>query len=239
MQSIQTSVMRKGVSSESLKVGGLTGITTIDFPGHLAAVVFCQGCPWRCPYCHNPHLLDKSGADLLRWEDVGDFMERRRGLLDGVVFSGGEPTAQACLLEAMGEMKDMGFLVGLHTAGPHPDRLAKLLPMLDWVALDIKAPFDEYDKITMIARSGDKARQSATLILEAGVPYEFRTTVYPETLDEAALMAMAKDLGKMGVRKYVLQKYRPLNAPLAAGAFVRPELIEIFGGMFDKFEVRQ
>jgi len=91
----------------------------------------------------------------------------------------------------------------------------------------------------MVARSGDKARQSACLVVEGAVPYEFRTTVYPETLDEAALIAMAKDLGAMGVRKYVLQKYRPLNAQLAAGAFVRPELIEIFRGMFDKFEVRQ
>lgn len=231
--------MRKEVSSVPLKVGGLTGITTIDFPGQLAAVVFCQGCPWRCPYCHNPHLLDRTGEDLLTWQEVREFLHRRRGLLDGVVFSGGEPTAQASLLEAIEEVKAMGFLVGLHTAGPHPARLAALLPLLDWVALDIKAPFDEYKKTTRVAGSGDKARQSARLILEAGVPHEFRTTVYPGTLDEADLLAMAKDLLAMGVRKYVLQKYRPVNAQAAAGTFVRPELIAAFGAMFDSFEVRQ
>ncbi len=239
MQTVPTSVPHKQGSSGTLTVGGLTGITTIDFPGQLAAVVFCQGCPWRCPYCHNPHLLDKTGQDQLDWGDVREFMGRRRGLLDGVVFSGGEPTAQNGLLAAAREMKDMGFLVGLHTAGPHPERLAQMLPLLDWVALDIKAPFDQYGDITMVARSGAKARKSAQLILEARVPYEFRTTVYPETLDEDALVAMATELDEMGVRKYVLQKYRPNDARMTAGTFVRPELIESFGEMFDEFEVRQ
>ena len=227
------------MSMPELNIGGFTEITTIDFPDQLAAVVFCQGCPWRCAYCHNPHLLDRKGEELLEWSEICSFMERRRGLLDGVVFSGGEPTAQSGLLSAVREMKEKGFLVGLHTAGPHPERLAELLPLLHWVALDIKAPFDAYEKITMVGNSGKKARQSAHMVLECGLPYEFRTTVYPETLDDVSLIRMAKDLCDMGVENYILQKYRPLNAPLVPGSFVRPEVIETIKTMFDKFEVRQ
>ncbi len=222
-----------------LKVGGFTGITTIDFPGQLAAVVFCQGCPWRCSYCHNPHLLDREGGEHLEWGNIRAFMEHRCGLLDGVIFSGGEPTAQPGLLNAVREMKEMGFLAGLHTAGPHPDRLAELLPLLDWVALDIKAPFETYEKITMVGNSGRKAKQSACMVLESGLPCEFRTTVNPELLDDAMLIKMAENLRDMGVKNYALQKYRPLDAPLASGAFLNSGVIESIRAMFDTFEVRQ
>jgi len=222
-----------------LKVGGFTRITTIDFPEQLASVVFCQGCPWRCSYCHNPHLLDKEGETLLEWGEVSAFMECRRGLLDGIVFSGGEPTAQPALLNAVLEMKEKGFLIGLHTAGPHPDRLGKLLPLLDWVALDIKSPFDSYEKITMSGNSGKKAKQSARLVLDSGLPYEFRTTVYPETLDDISLIRMAENLRDMGANNYVLQKYRPPNNPLASGAFLSPRVIESIEPFFDRFDLRQ
>ncbi len=105
-------------------------------------MVYCQGCPWRCSYCHNPHLLPGRAAAGIAWSEVLEFLERRRGLLDAVVFSGGEPTAQPGLARAMHAAKTLGYRIGLHSAGMFPRRFAEVLPLVDWVGYDAKAPFD-------------------------------------------------------------------------------------------------
>lgn len=181
-------------------------LTTIDFPGRLSAVVFCRGCPWRCGYCHNPELQIRSRETGKRWTDLLDLLHRRRGLLDGVVFSGGEPTLQTGLVEAVRTVKTMGYQVGLHTAGPYPDRLARLLPSLDWVGMDIKAPIECYESVTGVPGSGARALASAKRILDSGIPYEFRTTVDRSLLKGDALCTLARFLAKLGVRNYVLQE---------------------------------
>jgi pyruvate formate lyase activating enzyme len=158
-----------------LRVGGLTRLSASDYPGRLAAVVFCQGCAWRCGYCHNPELQPARGAGEIPWPVVLAFLERRRGLLDAVVFSGGEPTLQAGLAEAMREVKRLGFLVGLHTAGIVPRRLAQVLPLVDWVAMDAKAPFESHERVTRVRGSGARARRSAALLRASGVACEFHT----------------------------------------------------------------
>lgn len=160
-----------------LAIGGLTPFTTIDYPGKLAAVVFCQGCPWRCGYCHNQHLLPVGQQGSVLWQDVLHLLEQRCGLLDAVVFSGGEPTMQPSLPEALQAIRRMGFLTGLHTAGPFSDRLAACLPQLDWVGMDLKAPFDCYDALTGVTGSGRAAARSAELLRTSGVAHQFRTTV--------------------------------------------------------------
>ncbi|WP_296755919.1 anaerobic ribonucleoside-triphosphate reductase activating protein, partial [Thiobacillus sp.] len=149
----------------TLRVGGLTPLSTTDWPGLLAAVVFCQGCPWRCGYCHNPDLIPPRGADEIPWEEVLAFLRRRQGLLDGVVFSGGEPTLQAALPDAMRAARGLGFKIGLHTGGMYPGRLAAVLPLVDWVGLDVKAPFADYAGITGVAESGTRARESLEQVL--------------------------------------------------------------------------
>ena len=146
----------------ALRVGGLAPLSATDFPGALAAVVFCQGCPWRCGYCHNPHLIERRGTRELAWPAVLEFLERRRGLLDAVVFSGGEPTVQHALPGAMRAARALGFGIGLHTAGMAPRRLAAVLPLADWVGMDIKAPFDDYPRITGVRGSGNALKNSAT-----------------------------------------------------------------------------
>jgi pyruvate formate lyase activating enzyme len=158
-----------------LRVGGLTRCSASDYPGKLAAVVFCQGCAWRCGYCHNPELQPARGRAEIPWRDVMSFLERRRGLLDAVVFSGGEPTLQAGLAAAMREVKALGFLVGLHTAGIVPRRLAEVLPLADWVAMDAKARFDEHERVTRVRGSGARARRSAELIRASGVACALHT----------------------------------------------------------------
>jgi pyruvate formate lyase activating enzyme len=160
-----------------LRVGGLTRLSASDYPGRLAAVVFCQGCAWRCAYCHNPHLVPRNSPATIAWSDVLSFLRRRMGLLDAVVFSGGEPTLQPCLRQAIEQVKRMGYLIGLHTAGIVPRRLAEVLPLLDWVGMDVKAPFEEHEAVTGARGSARRARASRELILASGIACEFHTVV--------------------------------------------------------------
>ncbi len=192
----------------NLRVGGLTPLTSIDYPGELAAVIFCQGCPWRCGYCHNGHLLPNENFGLIDWPTVIAFLNKRRGLLDAVVFSGGEPTSQNELPNAIAEVKSLGYKVGLHTAGCYPDRLKKVLSNLDWVALDIKASAVDYRAITQVPGSGNKAWESLDLILQSGIEYEIRTTRMPTHTDKQ-ILNMTSDLVARGVQRYALQKCRP------------------------------
>ena len=165
-----------------LRVGGLTPLSASDYPDRLAAVVFCQGCAWRCTYCHNPHLLPKRGKEEIPWPSVIQFLERRKDLLDAVVFSGGEPTLQRALPEAMREVKAMGYLIGLHTAGIAPRMLARVLPLVDWVGMDLKADLSTHESITGVAGSAARAKRSMELIASSGVAYRFHTLAEPREL---------------------------------------------------------
>jgi pyruvate formate lyase activating enzyme len=202
-----------------LRVGGLTPLSATDYPGELAAVVYCQGCPWRCNYCHNPHLLPGEAADGIAWGEVLEFLSRRRGLLDAVVFSGGEPTAQPGLAQAMRTAKAMGYRIGLHSAGIYPRRFAEVLHFADWVGFDAKAPFDAaYARITGVRASGEAALESARLLLASGVDCEFRTTWHAGYLDLAELERLTQSLADLGVRRYALQEFRASD-----GVSFRPE----------------
>jgi len=191
-------------SADRLRIGGFTRLTTIDYPGELAAVVFCQGCAWRCRYCHNTDLLDARAPGLIHWTDIRRFLEQRIGLLDGVVFSGGEPTAQSALGAAMQETRALGFKVGLHTGGAYPDRLRDLLPLIDWVGLDIKALPHDYPAITGVAQSGQRAWESLDLLLTARVPMEVRTTLMPNWTPEQ-IAELAHAIADAGVTHYCIQ----------------------------------
>ncbi|MCB2263168.1 MAG: anaerobic ribonucleoside-triphosphate reductase activating protein [Candidatus Thiosymbion ectosymbiont of Robbea hypermnestra] len=198
---------------QSLRIGGLTPLTTLDYPGELAAVIFCQGCPWRCRYCHNTHLLSPEGRERIPWSQVRAFLRGRVGLLDALVFSGGEPTLQAALPAAMREAKAMGFKIGLHTAGPYPDRLRRLLPLLDWVGLDIKTLPADYPTITGAPDSGARAWESLALLLEAGIALQVRTTVPPHWRDPEDLQPLTDRLAALGVGNHILQTCRPTPIP--------------------------
>lgn len=200
----------------SLKVGGVTPFTATDYPGQLAAVIFVQGCPWRCGYCHNPHLQERTPASPVPWHDVRALLERRIGLIDAVVFSGGEPTMDPCLADAILETRSLGFKIGLHSGGTHPERLRSVLPMLDWIGLDIKAGFADYERITRVRDSGTPALGCLKDVLASGVDYECRTTAHPDLLSEHELKALAGALAGMGVRNYALQVFRPVGCNDAA-----------------------
>jgi pyruvate formate lyase activating enzyme len=214
------------IGPEPLRVGGLTPLTTVDYPGELAAVVFCQGCPWRCRYCHNAHLLPSVAAGLIRWAEVCRFLEARRGLLDAVVFSGGEPTLQSSLKAAMAQVRALGFKVGLHTPGAYPARLKALLPLLDWVGLDIKALPDDYPAITGVPKSGERAWESLAILLAAGVPLEVRTTILPGHEGDAAPAMLKARVAALGVKTHQIQQCRMervLDPTLSAS--LRPRML--------------
>ncbi len=213
------------VAPAELRVGGLSRFSSVDFPGRLSAVVFVQGCPWRCGYCHNPHLQRRAAAAPLSWSGTRDWLRRRRGLLDAVVFSGGEPTVDPLLGTAMAEARAMGFAVGLHTAGTHPRRLHEVVRLVDWIGLDVKAPLRDaalYDRITGRRGSAHRVAESLDIVLRQARDYEVRSTFDSAFLDDAALLDLADDLSARGVRSFALQRARSPDRPDPAAARCGP-----------------
>ncbi|QAY69665.1 anaerobic ribonucleoside-triphosphate reductase activating protein [Xylanimonas protaetiae] len=192
-------------------VAGLVRLSTVDWPGRLAAVVFLQGCPWRCVYCHNEAILDPRAPGQVPWSDVVELLDRRRGLLDGVVFSGGEPLLSPALPGAIAEVRERGFAVGLHTGGAWPKRLASLLDdgVLDWVGLDVKHLPERYAAVTGVPSSGRAAWAALDALLASGVAHEVRTTVDPTVHTRADILALAARLAARGVQHHAIQEARP------------------------------
>lgn len=227
-----------------LAVGGIAPLTSVDFPGRLAAVIFLQGCSWDCGYCHNPHLIPVRAGTSGGWDRVRELLLRRQGLLDGVVFSGGEPTQQDALAGALREVRSLSFQTGLHTSGAFPARLRGVLPLLDWVGLDVKTAFDDYAGITGSPSSGKKARESAVILLESGIDCEFRTTVHPLLHSPQSLLRLAEDLRALGARHWRLQGFRPEGCADAtlksscSSALPDPALEKRLREMFETFDVR-
>ncbi|HET6488517.1 MAG TPA: anaerobic ribonucleoside-triphosphate reductase activating protein [Syntrophales bacterium] len=193
-----------------MKIGGFQKVSLIDYPGRISAVVFTQGCNFRCPFCHNPELVDPERfADLIPEKEILSFLEKRRGRLDAVVITGGEPTMQPELIPFILHLKAMGYLIKLDTNGTRPDLLAEMLDekLLDYVAMDIKAPLERYEAVTMTKTDHDRIRRSITLIMGSGTDYEFRTTAVKSLLAPEDL----EEIGRLipGAKRFVLQKFVP------------------------------
>ena len=197
--------------ARQLNIAGLVPFSTVDWPGKIVASVFCQGCPWRCVYCQNCEILDFLVPGLVPFAELEELLGRRQGLLDGVVFSGGEALAQAALIPAARWVKSRGFQVGLHAAGAYPRRLQEMLAagLLDWVGLDIKALPADYRQVTGVA-GGDKAFSCLETLLTSGIDYEVRLTVYPG--HPGKVVELARDLFARGVKNFALQQARELGA---------------------------
>lgn len=201
-------------SAEALRIAAITPFTTIDYPGKLSAVAFVQGCPWRCIYCQNPWMQPKDFDPSLShdsWHRLEELLKRRRGLLDAVVFSGGEPTVDPALPDAVARVKAMGFKVGLHTGGIIPARLARLLPMLDWVGIDVKAPPTDavlYERVTGRTHAALHFLEAFRMLQKAGIPFECRTTAHPDYLPNTKLLELAHWLKAERVDTFALQIYR-------------------------------
>ena len=227
-------------------IGGVEKFSAVDFPGCLSAVVFMQGCPWKCPFCHNASIRQILPETDFSWEKWFEFLKTRIGKLDAVTFSGGEPLVQDCLKKYITEVKNLGFKIGLHTGGYRPEHLAEILPLLDWVGLDIKAPFESshYQKIIGTDHL-NRVEKSLKLLIESGIDFECRTTCDPRFLTSNDLLKIAKELKNRGVKKYFLQKYRPIETDKATtdfeceNIFADSELLEFLKNNFTDFEIRK
>ena len=170
-----------------INIGGFEPLTTIDYPGNLSCVVFTQGCPWRCRYCHNHDLIPANKETEFDWDSVFNFIKSRQGLLDAVVFSGGEPCLQKHLLEVIKQVKQLGFKVGLHTGGAYPEKFAQCLHWVDWVGFDVKHLPLYYEQVTQTPKSADKAWLSLDYLLKSGVDHQLRITKHPTLMTDNQL----------------------------------------------------
>ena len=212
-------------------IGGLHKLSLIDYPGKLSAVIFTRGCNFRCPYCHNPELIESNGGDIIEEDKILSFLDERKGKLDGVVVTGGEPTLQSEIVEFLERIKRLGFFVKLDTNGSYPERIKELIDrkLLDYIAMDIKAPLYKYSRTTLTSIDTERIVESIHLIMNSGIDYEFRTTVVRSLLSR-------DDFPKIGemiksAKLFVLQEFRPTKTLepdfLKETSYTKRELEEI------------
>lgn len=177
-----------------MQIGGFQPFTLSDFPGRPAAIVFTRGCNFRCPFCHNGSLLDSGSTHEYDQKNILELLAKRVGLLQGVVVTGGEPTIHNDLPEFLARIKTLGFAVKLDTNGSRPEMLETVLlrDLVDYVAMDVKAPLHRYDVLAGTAVDTSRIQRSIDILATGAVPYEFRTTFVPALMTEQDMLAIAQ-----------------------------------------------
>ena len=189
-----------------MRIGGFNKLTTQDFPGNLACIIFTSGCNFDCPYCYNRDLVESKAAEI-KEEEIFDYLNQRKNMLDGVVISGGEPTIWNDLIPFMKRIKEYGFNIKLDTNGYKPEVLKEIIDnnLVDYIAMDIKAVFNDYYKIINKRINTDKLIESINLIKESNVEHEFRTTIIKGMHTTKDLDTIVKLVGDS---PYYLQNFR-------------------------------
>ncbi len=196
-----------------MRISGLQKLTLLDFPGKVACTVFFSGCDLRCPFCHNaPLVTDIDASDGMDANEFFEFLERRRGVLDGVAITGGEPLLRAELGDFIAKIKAMGYAVKLDTNGTHPERLEAILASgkVDYVAMDVKNSREKYADTVGAPIDTDKISSSIRAIIASGVDHEFRTTVVRELHEKRDFDEIGQWLS--GAKRYFLQQYKDSGA---------------------------
>lgn len=194
-------------------IKGLQKLTLIDYPGKIATTIFIFGCNFRCPYCHNPELLNASEAKKFRAyskEEILRFLKERCDFLEGVCITGGEPTLSKDLPTLIKSIKKIGYVIKLDTNGTNPKMLRELIKakLIDYIAMDIKAPLEKYEKIVNAPVNKNDIEESINIIKKLG-DYEFRTTIVPGLLSKQDIIEIAKWIKP--AKAYYLQQFRPVN----------------------------
>ncbi|MFC1700965.1 anaerobic ribonucleoside-triphosphate reductase activating protein [Patescibacteria group bacterium] len=235
-----------------MEIRALQKTTLVDYPGNIAVTVFVSGCNFRCCFCHNPSLIDR--GDIIEEKYFFDFLAQRKGLIDGVCITGGEPTIQSDLISFIEKIKKENFLVKLDTNGSNPNILESLFKekLLDYIAMDIKCGLEKYSDFIFpegakrpmeFHRLLKKIQKSINLIKNSNIDYEFRTTVVPNIVDRKEI----KKIGELldGSKAYYLQQFRNENTLDKKWRKIQPypdeelkQMIEIAKPYFDKVDVR-
>jgi len=190
-----------------MKIGGLQKVTLIDYPGKVACTVFLSGCNFRCPFCYSPELVLPEKIKKhpsIKERDFFDFLSEKKGLLDGCVICGGEPTIYGEeLIDFCKKIKEMGFSIKLDTNGSNPDVLIKAIPLIDYIAMDIKSPLDQRYKEFSVIDCLDRIKESIEIVKKSGIDYEFRTTITNHSVDD--ILEIAEYLSP--AKRYYLQRF--------------------------------
>lgn len=227
-----------------MKIQGLQKLTLLDYPGKIACTVFLGGCNFRCPFCHNGGLALGDDADgIMSVDELLAFLDSRRGRLQAVCISGGEPTLHRDLPELISEIKSRGFEVKLDTNGTNPDMLSSLIAdgLIDYVAMDIKNSPEKYALTTGVNSDFNAVCESAALLMQGRVDFEFRTTLAKELHNAEDMEIIGKWLS--GSEKYFLQTYRD-EGDLLVGGFTAftpeetKELLAVLKGYIPSAEIR-
>jgi len=190
-----------------MNLGGIQKTSLIDFPGRVSCVLFLAGCNFDCPYCHNPELVSgKQSPPAMNASQLKAFLAKRRGLLDGVAITGGEPTLQSDLPELCRTIKALGFSIKLDTNGSRPAVLKKLIAeqLVDFVAMDVKTMPQQYAPLICRSCKPSEIIDSIQIIISSRLPHEFRTTCVKPIVNESVISAMANLL--KGARRHALQR---------------------------------
>jgi pyruvate formate lyase activating enzyme len=189
-------------------IGGLQKTSLIDYPGNISAIIFTQGCNFRCPYCHNPELVKpKLFGPRISEDELFDFLELKKGKLDAISITGGEPTLQPDLYDFIKKIKAMGFKVKLDSNGTNFEVLEKLIAekLIDYVAMDIKAPLEKYEEVVKMKVDLENIKKSISLIINSNIESEFRTTIVKSLLSFADFEKIGELIN--GAPYYVVQKF--------------------------------
>lgn len=221
-----------------MKIGGFTRFSLIDYPGYICAIIFVQGCNFRCPYCQNPELvLPEIFTDTIPIEKIFEFLKKRTGLIDAVEFTGGEPAINKDLIDVAEKIKNMGFRIKLDTNGSNPEMVENVInnSIVDYIAMDIKASPDRYEEIARVKIDRDKIKRSIELIISKAPDYEFRTTIIKGFHNSDEMESIGKTV--QGADKFFIQRsqfYKTLEKGYMRNSF-NDEDIETFREILLKY----
>jgi len=215
-------------------IEGLQKLTLLDFPGHVACTVFAHGCNLRCPFCHNAGLVIRKPSNIINMEEISDFLQKRKGILDGVCLTGGEPLAQKDAIDFLRFVRSFGYKIKLDTNGFYPERLKEIIDegLVDYIAMDIKSSPENY-KFAVGIDDIDIApmMKSVDIIMSSGIDYEFRTTAVKG-------LHLVSDFEKIGVwlsgaKRYFIQQFINSGDLISNGlnAFSKEETEEILAAV--------
>jgi len=190
-----------------MKIGGFQKASLLDYPGEISVIIWTVGCNFNCPFCYNIDLV-KENADIISEDEILSFLKKRKGLVDGLVISGGEPLMHKDLDVFIKKVKKIGYKIKIDTNGCYPGTLEKFLDegLVDYVAMDVKAPKKKYDGLSGVKTSISKVNKSIKIIQEKASNYEFKTTFVPDLLTKEDIVEIAKWL--KGSRLYYLQQFK-------------------------------